>query len=120
MSEQPKPLSRRKREVWHPAEYEKADVAAIQALERYAQLAANPPIAGEEIMPPSPEQVKRALDWIIHKAAASYENGFVASDTNGRIGAFVEGRRFVGQQIIKLSKLKMGAFFDEERYGENG
>lgn len=120
MAEQPKRPDKRRREVWHPAEYEKSDVSAIQALERYARLAETPPAPGEEVFPPTPEQMLRALNWIIHQAAATYENGFVADDANGRIGAFIEGRRSVGQQIVKLTKLKMGTVFHEERCGENG
>ncbi len=115
MAEQPKAQARRKREIWHPPTYEKPDVAAIQSLERYAQMADKPPLPGEQIMPPTPEQVRRALDWIIYRAAGTYENGFVADDSHGRIGAFIEGRRSVGQQIIKLSKLKIGTVFDGEQ-----
>jgi hypothetical protein len=44
------------------------------------------------------------------KAAATYDNGFVAEDAHGRIAAFVDGRQFVGQQIVKLMKLKPEIF----------
>jgi hypothetical protein len=97
-----------KREVWHPALYERGDVSAIQALYRYAQLAevawdvgtmGSPPPA------PSEFEVKRALDWIINQAAQTYDNSFVPDDPNGRMAAFIEGRRSVGQQIVKLMRL---------------
>ena|SRR5690349_20367096 len=79
--------------VWHPPTYDIDDIRAIQALAQ----SDNP-------------LYRRALDWIINKAAATYDNGFVADDINGRVGAFVDGRQFVGQQIIKLMKLKPDLF----------
>lgn len=98
-----------KRELWHPAEYVRADVRAIQALAEYAQLAViawDEKEMGPAPEPPSPFDVKRALDWIINHACQTYDTSFVPDDSNGRIAAFVEGRRSVGQQIVKLSKLK--------------
>jgi len=98
-----------KREVWQPALYEVGDVRAIQSLMRYAQLAEiawDPETMGPPPDAPTPFEVKRALDWIIHGAAQTYDNGFCADDQNGRIAAFIDGRQSVGQQIVKLSKLK--------------
>ncbi len=98
-----------KREVWHPADYDQADVRAIQALANYAQLAAvawDEQEMGPAPEAPSPSEVKRALDWIVNSAAQTYDTSFVADDSNGRIGAFVEGRRSVGMQIVKLIRLK--------------
>lgn len=111
-----------KRELWHPPDYEAEDVRALQTLMLYAREAEAPSPAGDEPPPPSPLDCRRALDWIIHKAAATYENGFVADDAHGRTGAFMEGRRFVGQQIIKLAKLKIGKVFHagQKEYGEDG
>ena len=105
-----------KRELWHPAEYEQADIRAIQALANYAQLAVvawdvetmgSPPAA------PSPFEVKRALDWIINSVAQTYDNGFVAGDPQGRVAAFIDGRQSVGQQIVKAVKISHKIF--EER-----
>jgi hypothetical protein len=96
--------------LWKPVDYEKPDVRAMQALAIYAQGAEQPWPAGEEPPPPSPADVKRALDWIINQAAATYDNGFVAEDPHGRIAAFVDGRQFVGQQIVKLMKLTPKVF----------
>jgi hypothetical protein len=87
--------ARKSQQVWHPADYDIADIRAIQAV-----------TAGTA----TGEQQKRALDWIVVKAAATYDNGFVAEDTHGRIAAFVDGRQFVGQQIVKLMKLKPEIF----------
>ena len=95
-----------KRQVWYPALYDKRDIRAIQTLALYAKAAEYPFPPGEEPPAPSPMDVKRALDWIIHGAAQTYENGFVANDANGRTAAFIDGRRSVGQQIIKLMQLK--------------
>jgi hypothetical protein len=94
-----KPTQKRA-QVWRPADYDIADIRAIQAT-----------AAGTA----TPEQQKRALDWIVMRAASTYDNGFVAEDAHGRIAAFVDGRQFVGQQIVKLMKLKP-EFFE----GENG
>ncbi len=99
-----------KRQVWHPAEYDPQDIRAIQALALYAQEAVRPSQPGQEARVPTPLEVKRALDWIINDAAKTYDNGTAASldanDPHGRIAAFVDGCRFVGQQIVKLMKIK--------------
>ena len=63
-------------------------------------------------------QIKRAVDWIINKAAATYDNGFEHDDVNGRVGAFMDGRQFVGQQMIKLAKLKPDLFDDKKDEGD--
>lgn len=101
-----------KREVWHPAPYEKADARAVQALVSYARLAEvawDPKTMGPAPEVPTPFEVKRALDWIINQAAQTYDNGFTGDDPNGRIGAFVQGRQSVGQQLVKLMRLKPAA-----------
>lgn len=95
-----------RREIWHPAEHAPEDIRAIQSLALYAMGAERPWPAGEEPPPPSPSEVKRALDWIIHHAAQTYDNGFRPDDPHGRLAAFIDGRRSVGQQIVKLMKLK--------------
>jgi hypothetical protein len=73
-----------------PPEYVKADVVALQAL---AHGTANA------------DQQQRALNWMVNNAAATYEFTYRQND---RDHAFADGRRFVGQQIIKLLKLKVG------------
>jgi hypothetical protein len=95
-----------KKELWHPADYDQQDIRSIQALVLYAQGAERPWPPGNEPPVPTPYDVKRALDWIIHAAAQTYDNGFVGDDPNGRVGAFVQGRQSVGQQIVKLAKIK--------------
>ncbi len=89
-------MTRNPRQIWHPSDdYDAKDIRAMQAL---AEGTANA------------EQQKRALDWIIIKAAATYEDGFLADDPHGRIHARMSGRASVGQQIIKLMKLKADLF----------
>ena len=68
-----------------PPPYEIADAYAFQALQR-----------GDA----SPSLQKRALDWLIHKAAATYDMSF--HPENDKLTAFAEGRRFVGNQVLKM------------------
>jgi hypothetical protein len=75
-----------------PCEYETADVAAIQALTR-----------GDA----TPDQMKRALLWIVQVAGADNEELFVPGDSEAT--AYYLGRRFVARQIVKLTKLNLQA-----------
>lgn len=73
---------------------EPADAAAIQALQR-----------GNA----TTEQQKRALTWIIEKAATTYETSYRKGGPEGdRETVFAEGRRFVGNLIVGALKLKLG------------
>lgn len=72
-----------------PPPYDLADVSAVQALAR-----------GDA----TPDQQQRALRWIIERAAGSYEFNYYPSD---RDTAFALGRAFVGQQLVKLTKLSV-------------
>jgi hypothetical protein len=105
----PKP---RKREIWHPPTYSTADIRAIQALALFAKSAEFPPEPGEEVAPPSAAEVKRALDWIITKAAATYDEPFQAGQPDVR--DYMLGRRSVGLAIVKLMSLKPGIFEKEK------
>lgn len=69
-------------------EYDIPTVVAIQALAR-----------GDA----SPDQQRGALNFIINQAAATYEPTFQLSGPHDT--AFAEGRRFVGLQLVKLTKL---------------
>lgn len=74
-----------------PPDYTFGQVIAVKAL-----------AAGEA----TPDQQKEALDWIINSAAGYYEISFRSDDDGGdRETAFAEGRRFVGQQIVKFVNL---------------
>lgn len=81
-----------------PAAYETADVAAVQALVR-----------GEA----DPAQQQRALKWIIECGAGAYDFHYYE---NERDTAFALGRAFVGQQVVKLTRLNLHSL----RRNENG
>lgn len=79
---------------WKPPAYDNAEVAAVQALARGNATA---------------DQQKRALDWIINKACATYDFPYRPGGQEGdRDTCMAIGRMFVGQQIVKLLKLKIG------------
>ncbi len=71
------------------APWDVADAGAIQALAR-----------GDA----SPEMQKRALEWIVNVAAMTYQPTFMQGD---RESAFAEGRRFVGLQVVKLTRINL-------------
>jgi hypothetical protein len=74
--------------AWMPTPYSKADVYAIQAL-----------MTGTA----NEDQQKRALRWIIESAAGTYEMSF--RPESSRDTDFAEGRRFVGNQLVKMTKI---------------
>ena len=84
------------REIWHPPRYGLKDIRAIQAV------AAGSANADEQ---------KRALDWIVHAAAQTYDEPFVPGRDDVR--SYVLGRRSVGLAIVKLLRLKPDAFRNE-------
>lgn len=84
-------------DAFTPADFDIADVAAIKALERGTA---------------TEDQQKRALDWIINRAALTYDLDY---RTESRDHAFSSGRRFVGLQIVKMLKLDLGKLKQQER-----
>lgn len=78
---------------WKPAPFEPEDASAIQALERGNATSG---------------QQKRALAWLINKACATYDLSYRPGDEGRRDTDFAEGRRFVGLQLVKLLKIKIG------------
>ena len=77
-------------------DYDVPTVAAVQALSR-----------GEA----TPEQQRAALNWIVNQAAATYGQSFQLE--GDRETAFAEGRRFVGNQLVKLTKLNTRALLQK-------
>ncbi len=77
---------------WQPVKYENGDVAALQVLAR-----------GEA----DAEQAHRAwefiLDVICDRNGMSYRPG----PDGDRETAFAEGKRYVGNQIVKLAKMPL-------------
>jgi hypothetical protein len=77
-----------KQQPWHPSPYDDDDVRSIQAL---ATGTANE------------GQQKYALRWIVERACGTYDETYFADSE--RNSAFAEGKRHVGLQIVKLTKL---------------
>jgi hypothetical protein len=76
---------------WAPAIYDVADVAAIQSMTR-----------GEA----TAEQQKRAIKWIIESACGTYDQTYWPGGEDGRRNTdFAEGKRFVGNSIVKMTRL---------------
>lgn len=77
-------------EAHSPAEYDKDDLMAVRAC-----------IAGVA----TGDQQKLAMDWIITKASNLYDMSYRPDGKGGaRATEFHEGRRFVGNQIVKLTR----------------
>lgn len=72
---------------WIPEKIEPADIRAIQDLEQGRA---------------SPEMQKRALALIINNLCATYHPSF---RNEQRASDFMEGRRFVGLELVTLLKL---------------
>ena len=83
---------------WKPPKYENADAAALQALQR-----------GNA----SSHQQKRALDWILLKACATYDFPY-RPGPNDRDTNIALGKMGVGQQITKLLNIKIGLLKEEK------
>lgn len=82
---------------WFPAEWEKFDVAAIQAVARGT--------ADER-------QQQHALKFIVEKVCGTYDETFVAD--NDRTSLFLQGRRNVGLQIVKFTVIDLARVQDKE------
>lgn len=74
-----------------PPDYTPADAAAVSAL-----------ATGEA----TPDQQIRAIKWIVEQCAGTYEFHYYPSE---RDTSFALGRGFVGQQIVKLTRLNQMA-----------
>jgi hypothetical protein len=75
-----------------PPKYEVADAAAIQAL-----------LNGVA----DSHQQQRALKWIIEVGAGTYDLSYRPGVEGERDTAFAEGRRFVGLNIVKLTRVNV-------------
>jgi hypothetical protein len=87
------------RPIWGPAAYAEQDVYNVKAV-WYGRADAN--------------QQRKALEWILYKASQLNEQSFVPD--NARVTDFIEGRRSVGNQIVKL--IEMGSSSQQTK--ENG
>jgi len=77
---------------WAPVEYEDADIGAFKSL-----------VLGEA----TEEQQRRALKFIVEEICKTYDLSY--RPDSERDSAFAEGKRFVGLQIVKLTKLNLSA-----------
>ena len=86
---------------WKPVKYTKADVSALQALRR-----------GD----PTADQCHRAMEFILEticdRNGMSFRPGGLEGD---RETCIAEGRRFVGNQIVKLVNLPLSKIKDEPK-----
>ena len=85
-------MAEKKYNSWLPPPYEPADASAMQAL-----------VIGEA----DGDQQKRALKWIIESASSTYDLSFRPGSDGDRETAFAEGRRFVGLNVVKLTRLNV-------------
>jgi len=74
-----------KREPWFPAEYDERHIAAVKAVAE-----------GEA----TSDQQKLALAWIVNDVSMTGQQSFVPGKAD--VTNFIEGRRSVGNQILKL------------------
>jgi hypothetical protein len=86
------------RSPWLPSDYEPADAGALQALQR-----------GDA----TPDQQKRALQFVIHVLCGTYDATYYPGADGVRDSDYAAGKRWVGLQIVKLlnlalSRLKSG------------
>lgn len=84
---------------WTPAQYRKSDAYAFKALQRGDATA---------------EQQKAVLYWLIHNCADTYNMSFRPGGVEGqRETDFAEGKRFVGNQIVKLVNIDVSLLKEE-------
>lgn len=76
---------------YKPPLYENADVFAIQALAEGAA---------------TEDQQKRALNWIINDCCKTYDISYRPGKPDDTV--FAEGKRYVGTQLVMMTKLKIG------------
>jgi hypothetical protein len=92
--------------AWHPARYDLADAHALRVL--WGGTA-------------SPDQQRRALKWVIETCCGTYDMSFRPGGPEGaRETDFAEGKRAVGNQIVKLINLNTAKMAGEKEGGENG
>ena len=80
-----------------PAEYKKKDVLAIQALLNG--------VANEE-------QQAHALSYIINELCKTYDMPYRPGEDGARESDFAMGKMHVGQQLVKMTKLKVANIKD--------
>ena len=88
---------------WKPAPYGLEQAGAIQALAR-----------GDA----APHQQQLALKWIVETVCGYYDISFRPGGLEGeRESNFAEGKRHVGAQVVKMTRLNLSRLKKEERNG---
>jgi hypothetical protein len=99
-------MSKSKQLPWEPAEYDAPIVTAVQHL-----------IAGEC----EPHLQKKFMEWLILECCDTYGMSFRPDDKGGHDAmVFAEAKRYIGNQIIKMSKLKPGVVAGNSEPRERG
>lgn len=88
---------------WHPEKYEPADVRAIKNLAMGE---------ADEI-----EQA-RAFKWIVENLCRTYDQTYFPE--SDRDSAFAEGKRFVGNALVKMLRLNPAALAKPNQPREQG
>ncbi len=88
---------------WHPEPYEVADAAALQDLQ-----------AGTA----NEGQQQRALKWLINNLCRTYDTQYFPESS--RDTDFALGKRWVGQQLVKLLNIKLGLIKKDQEETERG
>ena len=78
--------------AFDPVPYDKPEVASIQGLANGTA---------------TPEMQRHALRWIIEIACGYYDLSFRPGEEGRRETDFAEGKRFVGAQIVKMTRLNL-------------
>ena len=85
---------------WEPVELEDYEIRAIKAL-----------FAGNA----SDAQQKTGMDVIVNKFAATYDQSFRPGIDGARATDFAEGKRYVGLQLVTMTKVNIGELERRER-----
>ncbi len=85
---------------WVAPRFVKADIAAMQALSR-----------GEA----TPEQQKRAINYIVVDLSGINKLSFHPASDGGRGTAFAQGRWFIGNNIIEMTKILLSGMEDDSK-----
>lgn len=85
-----------------PAPWELHEAHAIQAL-----------AAGKA----SEEQQRAAFRWIVEEVCGTYDLSYRRGPDGDRDTVFAEGKRFVGQQVVKLTKINLQLLRKKESNG---
>lgn len=103
----------RRKQLWEPVDtYDEADIRSVQLLAMYAKGAEQPWPPGDEPPVPTPHDVKRVFDLVVHKLSQRYEDpamaAFEAKDPN--VVWYMSGRLSVGKALSKIMVLRAEHF----------